>query len=419
MARGVLVPATETEMRHEPTDASPASRTSERDIRDSYLYLLGRLLVLRQEHFDLISGSRWNQLEHRDAGLDVVASDAWIAVDERNATILDVPKIVGRYYTIQVINPWGETITNINERTYPNHPFGTFAFCLRGSRLGLPVDARRIDLPGRKARIRIRIELGCVPSEAVALQRKLGLRSTGRPVVPPTIGIPLFTNERLPGVEAFDRALAILASEQDINPGTETLQARVRVLAALVRDPHERRRVDRVIRDQPVELRHALYMSGHDWTVPRVAGSYGADWLGRTASNLHGLWSNTKTEVVSFEIASPLDGNVGYTMTFEQDDLPASHVKYLWSISCVDRATARPVANAENRHLLDQRSGLRLEPDGKLRLHFAADCPAGVPRQNWLPTPTSRDYRLTWRSYGPDRATISGRWFPPSLQLAR
>jgi hypothetical protein len=35
-------------------------RASDRDICDSYLYLLGRLLVLRQEHFDLTSGAVWN-----------------------------------------------------------------------------------------------------------------------------------------------------------------------------------------------------------------------------------------------------------------------------------------------------------------------------------------------------------------------
>src|SRR5262249_1052044 len=287
----------------------PVSRTSERDICDSYLYLLGRLLVLRQERFDFISGSVWNQLNHRDVtssretpNLDVTYSEAWIAVDEYSCTILDVPRIVGRYYTIQVLNPWGETVANINERTFPDHPCGSFAFCLKGAHLTLPIGARRIDLPGRKARVLIRVELGPDPEAALALQRQITMRTTGKPAIPDTIGIPLFTNDKLPGVEAFDHALAVLATEQDINPGTDPMQAKVRAIAALARNEAERNRIDRVIREQSWGLKQALYVSGKDWVAPRIAGNYGTDWRARTAANLFGMWSNSKSEVATFEV---------------------------------------------------------------------------------------------------------------------
>ncbi|WP_280171474.1 DUF1254 domain-containing protein [Agrobacterium pusense] len=48
-------------------------------------------------------------------------------MDERTPVILEVPEITGRYYTAQILDEWGEVISNINERTFPSMPFGKFA----------------------------------------------------------------------------------------------------------------------------------------------------------------------------------------------------------------------------------------------------------------------------------------------------
>jgi len=95
----------------------------DQDISDAYLYLLGRLLVLRQEHLDFRDeGFKWNEVIHRQPGgvawanpnLDVACSEAWMAIDDTSCTIVDVPRIEGSYYTIQTLNGWGETTANIN-----------------------------------------------------------------------------------------------------------------------------------------------------------------------------------------------------------------------------------------------------------------------------------------------------------------
>src|SRR5262249_27853932 len=149
---------------------------------------------------------------------------------------------------------------------------------------------------------------------------------------------PLFTNDKLPGVEAFDHALAVLATEQDINPGTDPMQAKVRAIATLARNEAERNRIDRVIREQSWGLKQSLYVSGKDWVAPRVAGNYGTDWRARTAANMYGMWSNSKSEVATFEVggATPIHGSETYIMSFERDDLPASRVRYFWSLCCVN-----------------------------------------------------------------------------------
>jgi hypothetical protein len=135
--------------------ARAAQDISESEISDAYIDLLARLLVMRQQQLDFEEGFIWNQLVHRKPGevdwpnpnLDVAYSEAWVAVDENSCTLLSVPKVTGRYYTVQFLNGWGETLANINERVYPDQPDGEFAVCLRGANVALPANARRIDLP--------------------------------------------------------------------------------------------------------------------------------------------------------------------------------------------------------------------------------------------------------------------------------
>ena len=38
----------------------------------------------------------------------------------------------GTYYTAQIVDEWAEITYNINDRTFPDHPHGTFALCLAG-----------------------------------------------------------------------------------------------------------------------------------------------------------------------------------------------------------------------------------------------------------------------------------------------
>lgn len=129
-----------------PTSSRAQSSLADQDISNAYIYLLGRLLVTRQQQLDFKEGFKWNELVHRKPGavdwpnpnLDVAYSEAWVAVDESSCTIVSVPKIEGRYYTVHFLNGWGETIANINERFFPKRPFGEFAMCLRGADVAIP-----------------------------------------------------------------------------------------------------------------------------------------------------------------------------------------------------------------------------------------------------------------------------------------
>ncbi|WP_373376206.1 DUF1214 domain-containing protein [Cupriavidus nantongensis] len=413
---------------------TPAGAVSEQDIHDAYLYLLGRLLVLRQEQADFQKeGFRWNQIIHRDVGgvswanpnLDVAYSEAWVAVDEKSCTIFSVPAIKGRYYTIQFLNGWGETVANINERNYPDHPGGDFAVCLKGASVALPPSARRIDLPGKTARVLARVEIGADKKQAVALQHRITMRTTGTPTIAPVPATPAFSNDKLPGAEAFDSAALALGSEPDINPGMDALQAKVRaVSAAVASGPAERARVDKVIREKALPAFFRSFSTAgtfkNGWNRPATIGKYGSDYQTRTLVNLAGIWANSTDEVVYFKTdtdgaGAKLDGGNVYTITFPKEELPARHVKYFWSVIAVDSRDFRVIPNANNRFLINKQSRLSYGKDGSLTLFFAPARPKGVPDGNWLPTPRGQNYNLTFRLYGPDQQILSGQWFPAPL----
>src|SRR6478736_9379262 len=211
--------------------AQPAG-IADQDISNAYIYLLGRLLVTRQQHLDFQEGFKWNEVVHRKPGavdwpnpnLDVAYSEAWVAIDESSCTIVSVPKVEGRYYTVHFLNGWGETIANINERLFPKRPFGEFAICLRGANAAVPAGATRIDLPVKYSRVLARIELGADPEAAIALQHQFKFRATGTPKLPDIPKTPIFELEALPGVEAFDAAGIALDSEPDLSVGLEAPQ---------------------------------------------------------------------------------------------------------------------------------------------------------------------------------------------------
>ena len=355
-------------------------------------------------------------------------SEAWIAIDENTPVVLEVPEIKGgRYYTWQMLNGWGETTVNINERSFSDHPFGKFVFVLKGSNPEIPADAVKVEVPSKKSRVLSRVELGSDLEEAKRLQRQFTLTAPGTVKVDPPVAIALFANDKLPGAEAFDQASAILASETDINPGMAPLQEQVAAVEALVKSGNEgRARVQTVIETiaWPAlqQKLQNLGVSRNGWSRPQTIGNYGEDYLSRTAINLIGIWANNTNEVVYFKTDSDgtgtkLDGGKTYAITFPADALPISKVKYFWSVIAVDSVKFQVIPNALDRFLLNKQSGVEANADGSLTLYFAQEKPADAPDPNWLPTPKGENYNLTFRFYGPGPDVVEGTYFPPEIKL--
>ncbi|VVM58576.1 DUF1214 domain-containing protein [Pseudomonas fluorescens] len=415
--------------------ASPKQQISDQAISDSYIYLLGRLLVARQQQLDFQEGFKWNEIIHREPGkvdwpnpnLDVAYSEAWITVDEKSCTILTVPEIKDRYFTVQFLNGWGETLANINERVFPNKMHGDFAVCLRGTSLKLPKGiTARIDLPVRHMRVLARVALGDDPEKAVQLQHQFKLTATGNPTLPEIPKTPIFDIKSFPGAEAFDFAAIALDSEPDLNPGLEPLAAIARAVGEAVKDPAERERVNKVIRQRAlVDFAKGGAIIGHGtahngWARPATVGVYNTDFLTRTIVNYGGIWANIAPEVMYYRAqqdsnGQKLIGDNTYQLTFPADALPQRFERYFWSIIAVDTDQFRVLPNPQQKFLLNEQSKPQLGSDGSLTLYFAAEKPTNVPEGNWLPTPKGALYRLVFRFYGPIDGVSNGTYWPPAL----
>jgi hypothetical protein len=404
------------------------------DISDAYIYLLGRLLITRQQQVDFDEeGFVWNQLLHRKPGqvdwpnpnLDVAYSEAWVTIDADSYLLVTVPEITGRYYVVEFLNGWGETVANINERLFPDHPHGLFAVCLAGSKVDIPAGAMRVEVPVRNLRVLLRVELGADRDGAVALQHQFAFAIHGDPQPPVIPRTPMFDIEALPGVEAFEAAALALDSEADINPGMTTVAAKARALGEAVQDPTERARIDGLIRSKAFhDFGTAAAIIGrgtirNGWARPACCGHFGTDWLTRSIVNFGGIWANVFEEVIYYK--GNVDGsgerlnpaNV-YTLTFPADDLPSKYARYFWSVIALDAVHRRVLPNPLNRFLLNNQSDLSFADDGSLTLWFAAERPADAPEGNWLPT-IGDTMGLTFRFYGPRGAVADGSYFPPPI----
>lgn len=407
-------------------------------VTDAYVYLLGRAIVIRQEQTDLKEpGITYNVIKYNPVGsadfvnpnLDVAYLEAWIAVDERTPVQLEIPEIRGRYYTAQILDEWGEVITNINERNYPLHPHGKFVFVAPGSRVAVPADAVRIELHSKKAKMLARVELKTDPEGAKVLQRKFQLTALGKPDIRPPVAMPSFDNAKLLGAEIFDNVDDVIASAQDISPVAAEMQAKARDLGQQAKDPEKRTALDKLIREKivPQFLSYAVTKSGvfqNNWLATLGTGNYGANYWTRTSANLVGLWANTNDEVIYFVVTrdgdgQPLNGSHAYHLSFPAVGRPDAVVNGYWSVILVDVPDYRVVPNPLKRYNLNSYSPLQSAADGSLKIEMASKRDPGTPESNWLPAPDGKAFSLTFRTYVPKELVKRGEWFPPSIQRIR
>ena len=415
---------------------SAAAKPDPQTIADAYIYLLGRTLVIRQEHVDLGgTGVDYNVIDYKPLGtpdamnpnFDVASLEAWLAVDDHTPVVLEVPEIVNRHYNVQVIDEWGDVITNINPRTFPSHPCGTFAFVKPGSQAKVPTGAARIVLRSSKAKLVARLEIRQDRDGSVRLQQQFTLASSGNPSIFPPPPLPMFGNRELIGVEIFQDAEEILATALDTAPGAAALQQKVRVVTQYTESgPGARRDVEGLLRERLIPYfldlttKRAVASRNHWRSSHAAGGAVIADYQRRTAANLASLWTDTPDEGLVFQTARDangraLNGGNTYVLEFAPDQLPAALVGGHWSLTLVTMPGYRVVPNPLDRFLLNSYSRLVCERDGVLRMFVGPRPPQGVPESNWLPAPDGKPFLLTMRAYVPNDAMTRGEWFPPAL----
>ncbi len=418
-------------------NALAALGLSEKDVVDTYIYVLARYLVIRQERIDIAEEAvdynviKFNELgkaEFVNPNLDVAYLEAWFAVDETTPVVLEVPKVEGRYYTAQIMDEWADILYNVNERNLPDHPCGRFALCLSGSNPTIPEGAVRLDLPSRKAKMLARVERKGDDQGALALQHQFRIIKSSEPAIVPAVEIPMFSNKELITVDAFsqpmlDQVLNSAPDKMKLAPG---MQKQARDIAAFIAKAEDNRAaIDAIIRQKAIPGLVQFVRSYGDkrggWiaTTGKETG-FGEDFWFRAAANFAGIWWNNNQEVVYFigeadAAGTPLDGDSVYVLDFKPEDLPAKHVNAYWSLTLMSLPDYRVVPNRLDRFNFNNRSQFQFEPDGSLKLHLASELPDGVPESNWLPCPKGRPFTLNLRTYVPKAEILSGEYYVPPI----
>lgn len=412
---------------------------TEKDVVDSWIYALGRYLVIRQEHIDMAEESvdynliKYNELgkaEFVNPNLDVAYLEAWFAVDENTPVILEIPKIEGRYYTAQIVDEWAEILYNINERNFPDHPYGQYALCLKGSNPEIPEGALRIELPSKKAKMLARVERQGDDERAIALQKAFKIIKTGEPVIEAAIEIPMFTNKELITDVVFNKPMIekVLASAPDAVSNNADYQEKVMTIADFIEKNDENRTlIDGIIKEQGIKYLIALSMGDirgdarGGWATTREWLKFDDDVEFRTSVNYAGIWWNSSAEVVYYmgfkdSNGEVLNGDNVYTVHYKAEDIPQKHVDAYWSLTMLSIPDFRVVPNKLERYNLNNISELTYEEDGSLKIYIAAELPEGAPESNWLPSPKGKPFVMNHRFYVPKEEVLNGEYYAPAIQ---
>jgi hypothetical protein len=157
------------------------------------------------------------------------------------------------------------------------------------------------------------------------------------------------------------------------------------------------------------------------WSIPpSTFGRYGLvdDFLLRAVLCHAGIitpWAedayatNTTTDING----DLVDGGNRYIIHFAPDKVPKVHG--FWSLTLYD-STFNLTPNPIDRYSIGNRTrGLKLDADGGLTVYLQHESPGKDKESNWLPSPPSGIFTLTFRAYWPDNSVAERKWSPPGV----
>ncbi len=354
-------------------------------------------------------------------------------------TVLQVPAISDRYYSIQFISASTDDFAYVGTRAT-----GTAAgtFLIAGPDWQGETQAgvtKVLRSPSRfaiaPARVAVRGEAD-LPNVA-ALQDQFVLMPLSRyldqPAPPPPAEVlwpPMF-DARTGDLEGFLRTLSFMMQWHEFAAADGSALADVAAMGARAGQPFDRSSVDadtwQAFEQGFVEGRAAIAQKAdhigsviNGWSFsPPNAGHFGTDYLVRSATAWKYIYVQAAEEAMypTADVTSEgrqLDGASGqYVLEFPAGQLPP--VKFFWSVTIYDKKNGLLVHNPIHRYSVGDRTpNLAYGNDGSLRILIQADAPAGEDASNWLPAPREPFY-LVLRCYGPKPVLLRGEYIVPAI----
>jgi hypothetical protein len=434
--------------------AQPAELAALADRAYTYAYPLVLMEFTRRTAMDRAPVNRFNNAaEFPDAkfravirpNADTLYSSAWLDVS-KEPVLLHVPDTKDRYYLMQLMDGWTETIAAPGKRTTGTGE-GWFAIVGPGWKGMLPkgppgIKVQRIEattnmlwLLGRTQtnsasdydfvhsiqRGYLLMPLSRYPDGPSALPRVAPPKPVARPIPPP------LQVERLDPLEFFGTFAELLKSNPP-HAGDEPMirdLARLGIVPGQSFDPAKlapevRQALNdgaRAATGRLAKLTGALARPGPTgWTGGRgQVGRYGTDYQARASVARIGLGANPPEDATYLHCDVDSAGVVlsgAKRYVIHMDKLPP--VRAFWSITVYSEDgyfTENPIG----RYAIGDRDALKFNADGSLDLLLQHATPGAVRESNWLPIPAG-SFNLSLRLYWPKDEILTGQWVPPAVK---
>jgi hypothetical protein len=410
-------------------------------------------LINHFNHVPVFPDDRFRQVIRPNA--DTLYSGAWLDLS-KEPILLHVPDTHGRYYLMQLMDAWTETISSPGKRTT-----GTgerwFAIVGPGWKGNLPAGVERITCPTNTAwllgrtqtngpsdydfvhKIQGGYKLAPLSRYAVASSPEMQAPEPGTPVAtlraiqsrqaaaPP----PPVQADRMSAVEFFGMVAELLKTTSP-HSGDETMMGQLAKIGIVPGQPFQPEKLGaarlKSIEDgvQAASTLLANFdkqgpqMGKTGWSLPGKYGRYGTEYATRAFTARNALGALPAEDAVYLNCfhdtaGAPLSGANRYSLHFEKSAIPP--VKAFWSLTLYDDH-GYFAANPIKRFAIGDRDALKFNPDGSLDLYVQHDSPSSEKESNWLPAPEG-NFNLFLRLYWPDDAVIKGRWIPPALAVSK
>ena len=104
-----------------------------------------------------------------------------------------------------------------------------------------------------------------------------------------------------------------------------------------------------------------------------------------------------------------------YVIRMTKEQLPPAEA--FWSVTLYDLQNGFFIPNDRRKYSVGENAGMQLNEDGGIEIYIAAEQPAGVPEENWLPiNRKDEDLSVNLRIYAPDAEQMK-TWQAPRAEL--
>ena len=372
--------------------------------------------------------------------VDTLYSAAWLDLSD-GPIVLDVPDTNGRYYSVQLVDGFDQTVGLIGRRTHGSRAARFLVAGPRSKAAVLP-NAERLDVATDFVWLLLRIQAnGKHEYRAVnALQDQYSVKpltprtSVSRPPDLPAVkpGFdPIRQLDDMDGVMFFRVAAEALKKSPPAPSDTDMMRRMMQLGISPGKsfDPdaltsHSREALNRGAVEGRKKIHAFAYNDstmftdelGGGWRLHRVE-RFGKDYLRRAATARIARGSLPPEEATYFVARSDaegrkLTGRDQYVLRFEHGKLPP--VDAFWSVTLYD-SEGHFVANSIDRFSLGSGDSVTKGREGQLEIYIQSETPAGK-ESNWLPAPSAAPFWLSLRMYLPRTDVLAGRWKPPSVE---